>query len=56
MFPELQLDSKRRQELATLMRLLKLWRLKLEAALIMKNVDGDCLNDRSTAKGKPREN
>ena len=40
MFPEVQLDSKRRQELVALMRLrlrlLKLRRLKLEAALTMK--------------------
>ena len=40
MFPEVQLDSTRRQELVALMRLrlrlLKLRRLKLEAALTMK--------------------
>ena len=40
MFPKVQLDSKRRQELVALkrlrLRLLKLRRLKLEAALTMK--------------------
>ena len=60
MFPEIQLDSKRRQEFVALMclrlRLLKLRRLKLEAALTIKNGVGDSLNDRSTAKGRPGEN
>ena len=38
MFPEIELDFKRRQELVALirLRLLKLGRLKLEAALTMK--------------------
>ena len=55
-FPEIQLDSKRRQELVALMRfrlrLLKFRRLKLKAALTMEKRK----NDRSTAKGRLGEN